>query len=158
MGRLTKRFTAKTAEGSATGSAKVDTGADQTILGLKKAKQLGVDVCTAPIASMRSVGDARILGVRLPVDLRVGEREATVVAFVPLYRQRKSGALEPVRRDRNLIGHDFLQLSKAALDYSKPHAEVFSGGIWPFEWRASEPTPGEKRKLRDLLKCSRKKR
>ena len=105
MGRIYKKFVVSTAAGRSSSKAKVDSGADQTILSLKVAKQLGLDVCRAPLATMRSVGDGRILGVKLAAKMEVGEHVASLTPLVPLYRRKSNRSLEKINRNRNHNGH-----------------------------------------------------
>lgn len=156
MGKIIKRFTVSSTNGRSSGMAKIDSGADRTILGLHHVRKLGYDICAAPNAVMRSVGDGRLLGATVPVRLRIGRKEGVVQAFVPLFRRGKRGTVENVRKTRTLIGHDFLQSAKAVIDYRKHPAQLSDRGWWPFEWKLERATAAETRMMRKAMRCERR--
>lgn len=152
MGRIIKKFTAVRGTKTSTGTAQIDSGADQTVLGVQHAHRLGIDLCTTPSATLVGVGKGRLMGVESVVRVTIGKRTANVAAFVPLVRVLPSGKRQLATSEENLIGHDFLQVSGAKLDYSKEHRDVFSGY---FRERLRHATPGETREMREMLKCPR---
>ncbi len=96
----------------------------------------------------------RISGFEFPARIIVGDREADLDVFVPIYRgQGKQRKL--IREERYAIGHDFLQKTKAQLDYSRPHEQVFQGLTLD---RELPVTRAEAKALRALPKCALKKR
>jgi hypothetical protein len=157
MGRITKPFSAKTRVGKVSGEARIDTGADRTLIAYPLACQLGLDTATAPGSVMSSASGQRMIGFSLDTYIQVDARKARVRAFVPMFtigEKNKMRKLPP----RNLIGHDFLQKSGGKLDYSKPHEEVFSGGKtgWPFDWTFSNTVSPQERRALMAVPCRRK--
>ena len=155
MGRIVKSFTARTASGKVTGEAKIDTGADRTIIAYPLACRLGLDIDTAPRAAMSTAGGHRLVGFSLKADIQIDSRRARVDAFVPLGTLGSDNNFRKVPA-RSLIGHDFLRRSGTQLDYSKPHANVMRGTAgWPFEWKIGRVTAQEERLLRTAT-CPRR--
>ncbi len=144
MGRVLKKTSFRTKQGAITSRAKVDTGADWTILDVKAAKALGLDVCTAPDAVMKTAA-GRLVGVRMPTRVGIGRYSAVVNVFVPLLVGKD---LRLTSQRRRLVGHDFLQKAGVVLDFSKKHRHVLSGAE-----AAGKATAAERRAIRAYGKC-----
>ena len=128
MGRIVKDFSIETGGGSGSDRGLVDSGASCTTLKSSLARSLGFDPKSAgKTAAAESASDDTLVGYWLPVCLKVDKREACVKAFVPIGKMKGDGSEEPFEIDENLIGADFLQASRAMLDYSKPDDRAFSG-------------------------------
>jgi hypothetical protein len=155
MGRVFKVARLMTPLGVARVRAKITTGADRTILNYQIACRLGLDIGRAKTASMEAAGGSELLGFLFPVAARIGRREATVEAFVPVFRS--DGKRQRRAVGRNLIGSDFMQRAKAGLDYARPHRATFGGTYrWPEDWK-EVPTTADQRALlrRHAPRCSR---
>jgi len=159
--------------------AKVDSGADVTLLAADDADRIGFDQCQGREAAVsgitreskddRYATTTRLCGREFTVTIRIDDREATIAALVPLWqisvRTDKQTGKEKVvskadgRLRRSLIGHDFLQASRAKLDYSVPHSQAFSGVLhpaqWP-DWTVHPVSKAEQTALRKLSKCPKK--
>lgn len=149
MGKIIKSFTATTATGKIRREGKIDTGADRTIIPFRDACLLGLDTTAAPIRAM-GTATGRMSGFLIPARVQIGKRVGTVQIFVPVFDDR--GA--PISRKHSLVGHDFLQATKAMLDYSKPHEQVLSG----FEKLPNERVTAKERARLRALPCPLPKR
>lgn len=114
MGRVYKTFSARAGGRRVRGKALVDSGADRTVIDKRMACVIGLDTESAPLERARGFGGKVLYGYSLPVEVKIGKRKATVNAFVPS------------EGDARVIGHDFLQASKAKLNYAR-HGQEFSG-------------------------------
>lgn len=123
MAKFTKTFRAwATSAGRKTrGKALVDTGADRTVLTKEVACSAGFDPRTARPELARAAGDKTYPGWTFPVQLAVGGKRAVVEAFV-------SDKLHG-----NIIGHDFLQATRAKVSYAQhpPRLEGLSPAAGP---------------------------
>lgn len=124
MGKIKLRFHAKRAGHTEVFSALVDSGADITNLNKATACNLGLDVSTAPEMTMETAGGVKLVGYELrDVHLRQGRREATLPrVFVPKHAEMIGPKGEKIvelagDNEEQLIGHDFLQATKAKLDF-----------------------------------------
>lgn len=155
MGRIIKRFSAKTSKGAVKGSAKIDSGADSTILRFDAACELGLDTKNDKIGAMRAADGGRLTGFYIPIKLRIDARQAEIEAFVPVFVNSQ----EMLEKDqKHLVGADFLQEAKVILDYSKPHKNVFGSPGFRPDWQPTKITPEEIKLLRRRAKCRKRSR
>ncbi|MFA6094224.1 MAG: aspartyl protease family protein [Elusimicrobiota bacterium] len=136
MGRLVVPVVLVYGEKSVRTEAKVDTGADQTLITISDAERLGIDVCKGELQTVGGLGGGKVAGRVFDIEIWAAERRAVVRILVPTHRMvsstdRQTGketvTFVAATRTQNLLGHDFLQDAKSKIDYSKPHNEVLSG-------------------------------
>lgn len=120
MGRIYKQFTVENllTRGTASAEAKVDSGADVTVVRRDVGEQIGVDIQTALPIAIGGVG-GRVLAFEVPAKVTVGRSSAQLRVAVPIGRyDAKARKITPVQQKENLLGHDFLRATRAKLDFS----------------------------------------
>ena len=130
MGRIYKQITVENlrTQGKATAKAKVDSGADMTLVRRDVGEQMGLDLeYDLPIA-IGGVG-GRVLGFQVPAKVTVGRSSAKLKVAVPIGRyDKKTQQIRTVSQKENLLGHDFLQKTKAKIDFSRVSDDAFVEG------------------------------
>ncbi len=128
MGRIHKRFTVRNEHGQASAVGKVDTGADVTLVRLDIGRRLGADTLTSKGVTIGGIGGQRVVGLEVPATVKIGASEAQLALAVPVGVVDNHGNFTPRAQKINLIGHDFLQATGAALDFSRSGAQAFVEG------------------------------
>jgi len=152
MGRILKPFTATTPGHRVAGVARIDTGADRTVLQPALARQLGFDPDSAPEGAVWGVGRTRVPGHYFRARISVGGAETELEVFVPAGPLGKAGTIKHQEQGRNLIGADFLQKTGRRLDFSRRHSEVLQDGGEVGEVEETTITPEESAALRAWAK------
>lgn len=163
MGRIRRRFRASNGAGKVTGQAKIDSGADRSVLPFSQARRLGLLTSGRLPTEVAETagGSARLYGFSIPVTIEVrrdgggGILRATLQrpgVFVPTHEavpgheDETPPPLRPLAKEPEaLLGHDFLQGAKAKLRYSTRRGRL--DGL-SMTWAFRKLTPSERRALR----------
>jgi hypothetical protein len=90
--------------------------------------QDGLDLENDMPIALGGVG-GRVLGFEVPAKVTVGRSSARLKVAMPIGRyDRKTQKITPVKQKENLLGHDFLQATKATIDFSRGDDEAFVEG------------------------------
>lgn len=130
MGRIYKQVTLENlrTQGKATAKAKVDSGADVTLVSRDVGEQIGLDLENDMPIAIGGIG-GRVLGFEVPAKVTVGRSSAQLKVAVPIGRyDKKTQEIRTVKQKENLLGHDFLQATKAKIDFSRGDADAFVEG------------------------------
>lgn len=139
MGRVYKDFTAQFRRRVISTCGQIDSGADITVFSIEDACRLGYDLRKQRKWEQVAGIGGSVAGPRVRVRIRIGSRAATVQAFVPVVRVKARGRTVPYSAP-TLIGADFMQASRAKLDYARQHGRVFSG-VETSPLTVTTPTP-----------------
>ena len=164
MGKIRRWFSARNGAGHVTGHAKVDSGADRTVLPFSLACRLGLGAMpNTPTAEAKLAGgSSRLFGHFIPATLEMrrdggkGRLEGHLdKVFVPTHEpipgheEEQDPPLRPLAREpAPLIGHDFLQESKASLRFRKGRGEL--SGSMSLSLTFRKLTARERRHYRDI--------
>src|SRR5207249_11502875 len=115
-------------QGKAKAKAKIDSGADVTLVRRDVGEQIGLDLENDMPIAIGGVG-GRVLGFEVPAKVTVGRSSAQLKVAVPIGRyDAKTRQIRTVKQDENLLGHDFLQATGAKIDFSRGHDDAFVEG------------------------------
>lgn len=129
MGRIYKSFMVETPRGKAKSEAKIDSGADITLVRRDVGKKIGVDVDNGGEPIVIGGLGGRVLGFEVPAKVTIGQASAQLKVVVPFGRyDAETDKIVPVSQKENLIGHDFLQATRAKIDFSRHHDDAFVDG------------------------------
>jgi hypothetical protein len=130
MGRIYKQITVENlrTQGKATTKAKIDSGADVTLVRRDVGEQIGLDLENDMPIAIGGVG-GRVLAFEVPTKITVGRSSARLKVAVPIGRyDSKTQQIRTVKQKENLLGHDFLQATKAKIDFSRGDDDAFVEG------------------------------
>jgi hypothetical protein len=155
MGRIYKRFTVENprTRGKARAMAKIDSGADVTLVRREVGEQIGVDIDNDEPIAIGGIG-GRVLGFEVPAKVTIGRSSARLKVAVPIGRyDAKTRKITAVDQKENLIGHDFLQATQAKIDFTREIDDAFVEG----ETRVDDVvrlkiTPAEASALREWVR------
>ncbi len=118
MVRIYKQITVENlrTQGKATTKAKIDSGADVTLVRRDVGEQIGLDLENDLPIAIGGVG-GRVLAFEVPAKVTVGRSSARLKVAVPIGRyDAKTQQIRTVQQKENLLGHDFLQATRAKID------------------------------------------
>jgi hypothetical protein len=106
--------------------ARVDTGADATVISKAVADKLEVQILDRKPCCVQGFDGIDVYGYTMPIEVGLDNRTESVSAFVPVYRLSDEGKRKSVTLKTNLLGHDFLQRAGATLSLADPHTLTLS--------------------------------